>query len=119
MWAVGDRASGLALTRAEEFASLAALKVYARGSHEELDRFVATATDARLEERISMPWFTDPPLSISVAEAVTQCAMHSHYHRGQNATRLAPRRLRAALRPRLWPSLFRLCACLGSRAWAL
>jgi uncharacterized damage-inducible protein DinB len=35
-----------------------------------------------------MPWFTDPPLSITVTEALTQCAMHSHYHRGQNATRL-------------------------------
>jgi hypothetical protein len=30
----------------------------------------------------------DPPLTITVAEALTQCAMHSHYHRGQNATRL-------------------------------
>ena len=36
----------------------------------------------------SMPWFTNPPLSITVAEALTQCAMHSHYHRGQNATLL-------------------------------
>lgn len=88
MWAVGDRASGLAITRAEEFASLAALKAYARGSHEEVDRFFAAVTDTRLEERISMPWFTNPPLSITVAEALTQCAMHSHYHRGQNATRL-------------------------------
>ncbi len=88
MWAVGDRAAGLAVTKAEEFGSLAALKAYALGSHVEVDRFVAVVTDARLEERISMPWFTDPPLSITVAEALTQCAMHSHYHRGQNATRL-------------------------------
>jgi uncharacterized damage-inducible protein DinB len=88
MWAVGDRVSGLAVTSAEEFPSLAALKAYARGSHEEVDRFFAAVTDARVEERISMPWFTNPPLSITVAEALTQCAMHSHYHRGQNATRL-------------------------------
>jgi len=88
MWAVGDRATGLAVTNAGDFASLSELKAYARGSHEAFDRFLAAVTDARLEERISMPWFTDPPLSITVTEALTQCAMHSHYHRGQNATRL-------------------------------
>jgi uncharacterized damage-inducible protein DinB len=88
MWAVGDRATGLAVTNAGEFASLAELKAYARGSHESFDRFLAAVTEARLEERIAMPWFTDPPLSITVTEALMQCAMHSHYHRGQNATRL-------------------------------
>ena len=30
----------------------------------------------------------DPPLTITITEALTQCAMHSHHHRGQNATRL-------------------------------
>jgi hypothetical protein len=25
---------------------------------------------------------------VTVTEALTQCAMHSHYHRAQNATRL-------------------------------
>jgi uncharacterized damage-inducible protein DinB len=85
---VGDRATGVAITTAEDFAPLAELKAYARGSHDAIDRFLAAVTDARLDERISMPWFTDPPLSITVAEALTQCAMHSHYHRGQNATRL-------------------------------
>jgi uncharacterized damage-inducible protein DinB len=37
---------------------------------------------------MSVDWFKDPPLTITIAEALTQCAMHSHYHRGQNATRL-------------------------------
>lgn len=87
-WAVGDRAAGFVVTKPEQFASLAELKRYARGSHEELDRFLQAVTAGRLEERIAMPWFTDPPLSITVTEALTQCAMHSHYHRGQNATRL-------------------------------
>ena len=45
-------------------------------------------SDARLAEPVSIVWFKDPPLTITVAEALTQCAMHSHYHRGQNATRL-------------------------------
>jgi len=43
--------------------------------------------DARLAETIEVPWFK-PPLNISVRHALTQAAMHSHYHRGQNATRL-------------------------------
>jgi len=88
LWAVGDRAAVLTVTTPEEFLSLAALKQYARGTHEAFDRFLADVTEARLEERIAMPWFKDPPLSITVTEALTQCAMHSHYHRGQNATRL-------------------------------
>ena len=88
LWAVGDRSSGFVVSTPEEFASLAALKGYARGSHDGIDRSLAALTAARLEERISMSWFTDPPLSITVTEALTQGAMHSHYHRGQNATRL-------------------------------
>jgi uncharacterized damage-inducible protein DinB len=88
VWAVGDRATGFTVTTPEEFPLLADLKQYARGSHEAFDRFLAGVTDARLEKRIEMPWFKDPPLSITVTEALTQCAMHSHYHRGQNATRL-------------------------------
>ena len=31
---------------------------------------------------------SEPGVDITVTEALTQCAMHSHYHRGQNATRL-------------------------------
>src|SRR6516225_2010963 len=81
-------APGLAITKPDQFGSLAELKAYARGSHDEIDGLLGTLTDARLDSVIVMPWFSDPPLSITVAEALTQCAMHSHYHRGQNATRL-------------------------------
>jgi uncharacterized damage-inducible protein DinB len=88
LWAVGDRATGFATTTPEEFASLAGLKQYARAAHDECDRLLARVSAAQLEERITIPWFTNPPLSITVTEALTQCAMHSHYHRGQNATRL-------------------------------
>jgi uncharacterized damage-inducible protein DinB len=87
-WAVGDRAAGFSFTKPEDFGSLAELEAYARGSHEEIARFLAGATAATLDRRVAIPWFSDPPLSITVTEALTQCAMHSHYHRGQNATRL-------------------------------
>ena len=88
MWAVGDRAIDFAASKPEDFGSLAELKPYARESHDEIDRFLRGVTEAALDSRITMPWFGDPPLSITVTEALTQCAMHSHYHRGQNATRL-------------------------------
>ena len=88
LWAVGDRAAAFAVTKPEEFASLAQLKDYAQGSLDQFDQFVESVFEARLEERVTLPWFTNPPLSITVTEALTQCAMHSHYHRGQNATRL-------------------------------
>jgi uncharacterized damage-inducible protein DinB len=87
-WAVGERASAFPASTPEDFKSLAQLKEYARGSHSEIDRFLRGVTEARLDSRIVMPWFGDPPLSITVTEALTQCATHSHYHRGQNATRL-------------------------------
>ena len=43
--------------------------------------------EVHLAEVVTVPWF-QPPLKISVRHALTQAAMHSHYHRGQNATRL-------------------------------
>jgi len=88
LWAVGDRATDFSITKPDDFASLADLKAYARGAHNGVERCLASVTDARLDDRIEMPWFRDPPLSITVTEALTQSAMHSHYHRGQNATRL-------------------------------
>ena len=60
-------------------------------------------SDARLAEPVSIVWFKDPPLTITVAEALTQCAMHSQYHRGQNADAAAGTGRRAADdRPDLW-----------------
>jgi uncharacterized damage-inducible protein DinB len=88
LWAIGDRAADFVLTTPADFGSLADLKRHAQGSHAEFDRVLRSVTDSRLDERIGMPWFKDPPLSLTVTEALTQCAMHSHYHRGQNATRL-------------------------------
>ena len=87
-WAVGDRQAPFVLTKPEDFSSLADLKSYARDYHEEMAGFMEAVSEARLDERIEMPWFKDPPLAITVTEALTQGAMHSHYHRGQNATRL-------------------------------
>lgn len=88
LWAAGDRQEPFAFTKPEDFKSFGDLRTYAREHHDRLLPFIATLGDARLADTIGIPWFTDPPLSITVGEALTQCAMHSHYHRGQNATRL-------------------------------
>jgi uncharacterized damage-inducible protein DinB len=88
MWAVGDRSSGCRPRSPRTSDRWLNSKGYARESHHEIDRFLRGVTEAALDSRITMPWFGDPPLSITVTEALTQCAMHSHYHRGQNATRL-------------------------------
>jgi len=71
LWITGPRTSGFAFKKLDDFAGMADLKEYARQYH--------TAVEA--------PWF-NPPVKLSRRHALTQAAMHSHYHRGQNATRL-------------------------------
>jgi uncharacterized damage-inducible protein DinB len=75
-------------TKPADFPTPAALKDYGRRHHEEAASFVPGLDPQRLQEPVSIPWFESPPLQITVEDALTQAAMHSHYHRGQNATRL-------------------------------
>jgi uncharacterized damage-inducible protein DinB len=88
LWAAGDRQDQFAFTNPEDFAALDDLKQYSREHHDRISAYAAAVSDARLSEAIEIPWFKDPPLTLTVEEALVQCAMHSHYHRGQNATRL-------------------------------
>ena len=88
LWTVGDRTEAFAVTKPADFVSFDALHDYARLYYARLGSALDRLTDARLAEPVSIVWFNDPPLTITVAEALTQCAMHSHYHRGQNASRL-------------------------------
>ena len=88
VWAVGDRGSNLEFTKPDDFETFEQLQVFARGSHTLIDQLLSTLLEARLEERVTFSWFKDPPLTISVSEALAQCAMHSQWHRGQNAARL-------------------------------
>jgi uncharacterized damage-inducible protein DinB len=87
-WAVGDRSTPFQLSKPEDFPSYAQLQTYGRECHDEVRRLFEAITEERLAEAITIPWVQEPPLSIMVTEALTQCAMHSHYHRGQNATRI-------------------------------
>jgi uncharacterized damage-inducible protein DinB len=87
LWIAGPRTAEFAFKKPEDFADAAELKSYARQGNVDLSELVRTATPEWLEEIIEVPWFK-PTLKISRRHALTQAAMHSHYHRGQNATRL-------------------------------
>jgi uncharacterized damage-inducible protein DinB len=87
LWVTGPRVKQFETKKLEDFPSMAELRKYgaqiSAGIYEQLKNM----EEARLEEMIEVPWFK-PPAKISVRQALTQAAMHSHYHRAQNATRL-------------------------------
>lgn len=87
-WITGDRQSPPQFTKAEDFPTFDALREYARSYHAGVEPWFSSLTDDRLSTSIDVPFFKDPPLTITVAEALMQCAMHSQHHRGQNAARL-------------------------------
>jgi len=87
LWVVGPRTSQFAITKAEDYPNMADLEAFARKYHAEMAAMLGGMDETRLAETIEVPWFR-PPLKISVRHALTQAATHSHYHRGQNATRL-------------------------------
>src|SRR6185436_8436693 len=80
LWTIGDRKSQFAVTTAEDFASFDELRAYAREYHQKIAPVLSGLSHERLAEPVRIVWFNDPPLSITVAEALTQCTMHSHYH---------------------------------------
>ena len=87
-WIVGTREPMFEAAKPSDFPALGDLKAWARAYHDEMRGFLDALTGERLDTEVQILWFKDPPLHITVAEALTQCAMHSHYHRGQNATLL-------------------------------
>lgn len=87
LWITGPRTEAFANCKLEDFASISEVKKYAREGLSMLNDFVNSLDGARADEIIEVIWFR-PPAKISVRQALTQAAMHSHYHRGQNATRL-------------------------------
>jgi uncharacterized damage-inducible protein DinB len=87
LWINGPRTTQFALKKVEDFPDILVLKAYARQGNQDLGALVKSASPEWLEEIIEVPWF-NPTLKISRRHALTQAAMHSHWHRGQNATRL-------------------------------
>lgn len=85
LWITGPRTDQFALKNVEDFVNMTNLNDYAKEGSTQLSAFVRSVGAA--EEIIEVPWF-QPPAKISIRHALMQAAMHSHYHRGQNATRL-------------------------------
>src|SRR4051812_34146837 len=75
-WICGAPAPPPTLTKPGDFSALDQIRAVARESHGEIRRCIATLSDPRLAELIAIPWFRDPPLTLTVAEALTQMAMH-------------------------------------------
>lgn len=86
VWAIGDRRDEFVFSTTTDFVPILTLRDFAMRNHEAL-AVLSVADEPALDRIIGIPWFTDPPLRLSVREGLTQLAMHSHYHRGQNATR--------------------------------
>jgi uncharacterized damage-inducible protein DinB len=87
LWVTAMQRPEFLFKKMEDFPSMADLKKYGRQGLEEMRERLQQTDQARMEEMIEVPWFK-PPVKLSVRQALTQAAMHSHYHRGQNATRL-------------------------------
>jgi uncharacterized damage-inducible protein DinB len=87
LWVVGPQAKQFVITKVEDYPDIGDLKVFARKYHSDMAAKLAEMDEVALEKMIEVPWF-QPPAKISVRQALTQAAMHSHYHRGQNATRM-------------------------------
>jgi uncharacterized damage-inducible protein DinB len=86
VWALGDRRDEFVFSNATDFVPILTLRDFAMRNHAVLAA-LAAAEEPALDRTIGVPWLTDPPLRLSVREGLTQVAMHSHYHRAQNATR--------------------------------
>jgi uncharacterized damage-inducible protein DinB len=87
LWITGPRSEPFANRKLEDFPGISDLKKYAQEGLRHLNEFVKSLDPTDAERMIEIPWFR-PPAKISIRQALTQAAMHSHYHRGQNATRL-------------------------------
>jgi uncharacterized damage-inducible protein DinB len=64
------------------------LKARAEKCHIGLRDVTASLDFAASLRKVQIPWFSDPPCIITVAQALVQAAMHTQHHRGQCMTRL-------------------------------
>jgi uncharacterized damage-inducible protein DinB len=88
LWLIEGEGQPFVRTTSSDFKTPGELKHYAREYHERMKTLLEQMDGTQLHRQVSIPWFTQPTLTVSVEEALTQAAMHSHYHRGQNAARL-------------------------------
>ncbi|MFN8547724.1 MAG: DinB family protein [Candidatus Eisenbacteria bacterium] len=80
---------------ADEFATLAAIRDWARPVYPHIASYLEALTDERLQETLVMPWsrfYADrvgkPPAPTTIGETLLQGALHSIHHRAQVSARL-------------------------------
>jgi uncharacterized damage-inducible protein DinB len=88
LWVVEGKSGRFTGTTPSDFKTPGELKHYAREYHERMIVLLDRMGEARLGDQLTIPWFRQPALTVTLEEALTQTVMHSHYHRGQNAARL-------------------------------
>jgi uncharacterized damage-inducible protein DinB len=88
LWIVEGTRTPFKRTSPADFKTPLELKQYAQEYHARITTILEQIGDARLRESVTIPWFKEPTLSVTVEYALTQASLHSQYHRGQNATRL-------------------------------
>jgi uncharacterized damage-inducible protein DinB len=76
------------LSRYGDSVPIQTVKQNAIETHRELAEFLSNITESGLDEKLSIPWFKDPTVTVTATQALFQVIMHSQYHRGQNATKL-------------------------------
>jgi uncharacterized damage-inducible protein DinB len=57
-------------------------------NHRAFDLLFSALEPEGITRTVRVPWFPGPPCLVTVAEALTQVAMHTQHHRGQLMTRL-------------------------------
>ncbi|HEY3972541.1 MAG TPA: DinB family protein [Candidatus Sulfotelmatobacter sp.] len=87
LWVTSPVKADFVFKKLEDFPAMTDLKNYGREGLQAMRELVRKTDESRMEETIEVPWFK-PPVKICVRQALMQAALHSHYHRGQNATRL-------------------------------
>lgn len=88
LWVARGARAPISPSKASDFATLADLSVAARRADADALVFVESMDEALIDVPVAIPWFKNPPLTLALGQALLQASMHSHYHRGQNATRL-------------------------------
>ena len=64
------------------------LRARTRSNHQAFQALFQAMGPERFARSVRVPWFPGPPCRVSVADALTQVAMHTQHHRGQLMTRL-------------------------------
>lgn len=64
------------------------LSLEAQQNHAALVAFAGALEPGSMQREVRIPWFPEPPCTVSVAEALVQVALHTQHHRGQAMTRL-------------------------------